>query len=84
MAYFAENVAMFVMAMGGVLLLVGIGFLVLTLRLLRAGRDGDAGPGVRTATPVAGWRPRILIGYDGSDTAGDAIRAAGCCRARMP
>jgi hypothetical protein len=35
MAYFAENVTMFVMAMGGALLLVGIGFLVLALRLPR-------------------------------------------------
>jgi hypothetical protein len=34
-AYFAENVATFVIAMGGALLLVGIGFLVLTLRLLK-------------------------------------------------
>jgi hypothetical protein len=34
MAYFAENVTMFVMAMGGALLLVGIGFLVLSIRLL--------------------------------------------------
>jgi hypothetical protein len=34
-AYFAENVATFVIAVGGALLLVGIGFLVLTLRLLK-------------------------------------------------
>jgi hypothetical protein len=34
-AYFAENVATFVIAMGGALLLVGIGFLVLTIRLLK-------------------------------------------------
>jgi hypothetical protein len=36
MAYFAESVATFVIAVGGALLLVGIGFLILTLRLLRA------------------------------------------------
>ena len=35
-AYFAESVAPFVIAVGGALLLIGIGFLVLTLRLLRA------------------------------------------------
>ena len=34
-AYFAESMATFVAAMGGALLLVGIGFLVLTLRLFR-------------------------------------------------
>jgi hypothetical protein len=54
MAYFAENVAMFVMAMGGVLLLVGIGFLVLTLRLLRSAATEPRAAGVQTATPVAG------------------------------
>jgi hypothetical protein len=54
MAYFAENVAMFVMAMGGVLLLVGIGFLVLTLRLLKPAAAGARAAGVPAATPVAG------------------------------
>jgi len=54
MAYFAENVAMFVMAMGGVLLLVGIGFLVLTLRLLKPVAAGTRATGMSTATPVAG------------------------------
>src|ERR687897_26849 len=34
-AYFAESVATFVIAMGGALLLAGIGFLILTLRLLK-------------------------------------------------
>jgi hypothetical protein len=34
-AYFAENVATFVIAIGGALLLVGIGFLILTVRLLK-------------------------------------------------
>ena len=37
-AYFAESVATFVIAMGAALLLVGIGFLVLTLRLLKPER----------------------------------------------
>jgi hypothetical protein len=35
-AYFAESVATFVIAIGGALLLIGIGFLILTLRLLKA------------------------------------------------
>jgi len=34
-AYFAESVALFVIVMGAAFLLVGIGFLVLTLRLLK-------------------------------------------------
>jgi|SRR5829696_1769852 len=34
-AYFAESTATFVMVIGGALLLAGIGFLVLTLRVLR-------------------------------------------------
>ena len=34
-AYFAESTATFVIAMGGALLLIGIGFLVLTLGVLR-------------------------------------------------
>ena len=34
-AYFAESMATFVAAMGGALLLVGIGFLVISLRVLR-------------------------------------------------
>jgi len=34
-AYFAESVATFVIAMGAAMLLVGIGFLVLTIRLLK-------------------------------------------------
>lgn len=41
-AYFAETVATFVIAVGGALVLVGIGFLVLTLRLLRPVADGRA------------------------------------------
>src|SRR5829696_4927779 len=38
-AYFAESVATFVIAMGGALLLVGIGFLVLTVKLLKPEAD---------------------------------------------
>jgi hypothetical protein len=34
-AYFAESVATFVIVMGAAMLLVGIGFLVLTVRLLK-------------------------------------------------
>ncbi len=45
-AYFAESVATFVMAMGAALLLVGIGFLVLTIRLLKPERVTK--PAVRT------------------------------------
>ena len=51
-AYFAESVATFVMAVGGALLLVGIGFLVLSIRLLVPERA--TGRAVRTgATAVA-------------------------------
>jgi len=46
-AYFAESVATFVMAMGAALLLVGIGFLVLTIRLLKPERVTR--PAVRTS-----------------------------------
>jgi hypothetical protein len=41
-AYFAENVATFVIAMGGALLLVGIGFLILTIRLLKPEAQTEA------------------------------------------
>ena len=54
MAYFAENVALFVMAMGGVLLLVGIGFFILTLRLLKPAAATTRATGISTAAPVAG------------------------------
>ena len=51
-AYFAETVSMFVIAIGGAMLLVGIGFLILTLRLLKA--EPAAEHAVRTgATAVA-------------------------------
>jgi hypothetical protein len=51
-AYFAENVATFVIAIGGALLLVGIGFLVLTLRVLKREQTA-AGP---ASTPSAAVR----------------------------
>jgi hypothetical protein len=41
-AYFAESVATFAIVMGVALLLTGIGFLVLTLRVLRPGRRAAA------------------------------------------
>lgn len=54
MAYFAENVATFVIAMGGALLLVGIGFLILSLRLLKPATAETRVTGTPAATPVAG------------------------------
>jgi hypothetical protein len=48
-AYFAESVATFVIAIGGALLLVGIGFLVLTIRLLKP----EANTEKVAAAPVA-------------------------------
>jgi hypothetical protein len=53
-AYFAENVATFVIAMGGALLLVGIGFLVLTLRLLKREQTAASPAPIGTAAPVTG------------------------------
>ena len=54
-AYFAESVATFVIAVGGALLLVGIGFLVLTLRLLdRPERSRAQAAKVGAAAPAAG------------------------------
>jgi hypothetical protein len=50
-AYFAESVATFVIAMGAALLLVGIGFLVLTVRLLKP-EPATAGA-VRTGATAA-------------------------------
>ena len=46
MAYFAENVALFVLVMGIALLLAGIGFLIVALRLLKP--DPSTAPAVRT------------------------------------
>ena len=54
-AYFAESVATFVIVIGAALLLVGIGLLVLTVRLLDrpelATRRSTAGAGVAVPTP---------------------------------
>jgi len=52
-AYFAESTATFVAAMGGMMLLVGIGFLVLTVRLL-APATGTARVRSQRAVPAAG------------------------------
>ena len=41
-AYFAESVATFAIVMGVALLLSGIGFLILTLRVLRRPEHGSA------------------------------------------
>jgi hypothetical protein len=54
-AYFAESTAMFVIVMGIAMLLTGIGFLVLTLRLLvPAGAREEASPASAGAIPAAG------------------------------
>jgi hypothetical protein len=53
-AHFAENVATFVIAMGGALLLVGIGFLILTLRLLKREEPAASPAPIAAAAPVAG------------------------------
>jgi hypothetical protein len=54
MAYFAENVTMFVMAMGAALLLVGIGFLVLALRLPRRESSTERIPAQGGVAPSTG------------------------------
>src|SRR3954453_6938085 len=53
-SYFAENVALFSVVMGVALLLTGIGFLVLTLGLVRvpARRSGESGAQASSATAV--------------------------------
>jgi hypothetical protein len=53
-AYFAENVATFVIAMGGALLLVGIGFLILTLRLLKREQTAASPASTGAATAITG------------------------------
>jgi hypothetical protein len=57
-AYFAENVALFSIIMGVALLLTGIGFLVLTLGLVRAPSrrttEPDAAAPTATSVPVTG------------------------------
>ena len=52
-AYFAESVATFVIAIGGALLLVGIGFLVLTIRLLKPEPGTERANGRATAAKAA-------------------------------
>ncbi|HWT23244.1 MAG TPA: hypothetical protein VN213_07035 [Solirubrobacteraceae bacterium] len=53
-AYFAESVATFVFAVGGALLLVGIGLLVLTVRLLARPETAPAAAVRPAAVPIAG------------------------------
>jgi hypothetical protein len=55
-AYFAESVSMFVIVMGFALLLVGVGFLILTLMALRrpAAAPATSWTGSRAASPSAG------------------------------
>ena len=52
-AYFAENVATFAIVMGVALLLVGSGFLVLTLRVLRQAQPESGKRARPTATAIA-------------------------------
>ena len=54
-AYFAESVATFAIVMGVALLLTGIGFLVLTVRVLRpASAPAKTARGAATAIPTTG------------------------------
>ena len=53
-AYFAESITTFVMAIGGALLLIGIGFLVLTVRLLRTRTGSEPVVKPAAAVPAAG------------------------------
>ena len=53
-AYFAESITTFVMAIGGALLLIGIGFLVLTMRLLRTRTGSEPVVTPAGAMPAAG------------------------------
>jgi hypothetical protein len=54
-AYFAENVATFAIVMGAALLLTGIGFLVLTVRVLRpVAVDERSAPSGASAVPTTG------------------------------
>ena len=53
-AYFAESITTFVMAIGGALLLIGIGFLVLTVRLLRTRAESEPVVTPAGAMPAAG------------------------------
>jgi hypothetical protein len=53
-AYFAESVATFVIAVGAALLLVGIGFLILTYRLLDRPQTAPATTKLGAAAPATG------------------------------
>ncbi len=53
-AYFAESISTFVIAIGGALLLIGIGFLVLTVRLLRTKTETETVTPLTSAVPAAG------------------------------
>jgi hypothetical protein len=53
-AYFAESITTFVMAIGGALVLIGIGFLVLTVRLLRTRAGSEPVVTHAGAVPAAG------------------------------
>lgn len=54
-SYFAEQVSVFSIVMGFALLLTGIGFLVLTVRMLRPAEETDAAEApVAGAVPAAG------------------------------
>ena len=53
-AYFAESITTFVMAIGGALLLIGVGFLVLTVRLLRTRAGSEPVVTPAGAVPAAG------------------------------
>jgi hypothetical protein len=52
-AYLAESVATFVIAIGGAMLLIGIGFLVLTLRVLKPAADVERATAPGAVAPVA-------------------------------
>jgi hypothetical protein len=53
-AYFAESVATFAIAFGAAMLLVGIGFLILTVRLLDRPEMASSRAGAREAAVAAG------------------------------
>ena len=53
-SYFAESVATFAIVMGVALLLIGIGFLVMTSRVLRQPRSESASAPATKAVPAAG------------------------------
>lgn len=60
-AYFAESMATFVIAMGFALLLTGIGFLVLSLRVLRQPSPAPSRSSVPTCSRPRLSRPRTEL-----------------------